>query len=84
MKKDLIKNYISKLTMEDVINYLKKEAVPATKEEIETLYQTIKTKYDEILDSDFLKFIKNYQTKFNHKLYNKIIEKYEEYKKFLK
>ena len=84
MKKDLIKKYISKLTMEDVINYLKKEAVPATKEEIEVLYQTIKTKYDEILDSDFLKFIKNNQKKFNHKLYNKIIEKYEEYKKFLK
>ena len=83
MKKELIKNYINKLTMDDIINYLKKECIPATKEELETLYTTIKTKYNEILDSDFLKYIRNYQTKFNKKLYNKIIEKYNEYKKFI-
>ncbi len=83
MKKDLIKNYISKLTIEDIINYLKKEMIPATKEEIDTLYTTIKTKYNEILDSDFLTYIKKYQSKFNQKLYNKIIEKYNEYKKFI-
>ena len=57
--------------------------VPATKEEINLLYTTIKTKYNEILDSDFLTYIKNYQTKLNKKLYNKIIEKYNEYKKFI-
>ena len=83
MRKDLIKNYISKLTIEDIINYLKKEAIPASKEEIEILYKTIKTKYNEILDSDFINYIKDYQTKFNKKLYNKIIEKYNEYKKFI-
>lgn len=83
MKKDLIKNYINKLTIEDIINYLKKEMVPATKEEINLLYTTIKTKYNEILDSDFIIYIKNYQTKFNKHLYNKIIEKYNEYKKFI-
>ena len=83
MKKELIKNYINKLTIEDIINYLKKEAIPATKEEIDTIYTTIKTKYNEILDSDFLNYIKEYQSKFNKKLYNKIIEKYNEYKKFI-
>ena len=83
MKKDLIRNYINKLTIEDIINYLKKEAIPASKEEIEILYKTIKTKYNEILDSDFINYIKDYQTKFNKKLYNKIIEKYNEYKKFI-
>ena len=83
MKKDLIKNYINKLTIEDIIKYLKKEMVPATKEEINLIYTTIKTKYDEILESDFLNYIKKYQTKFNKTLYNKIIEKYNEYKKFI-
>ena len=83
MKKDLIKNYIKNLTIDDIIHYLQKEKIPAAREEIETLYTTIKTKYNEIIESDFLKFIKDYQSKFNQKLYNKIIEKYNEYKKFI-
>ena len=83
MKKEFIKNYINKLTKNDIIDYLNKELIPATKEEINLLYEKIKTEYDIILDSDFIKYIQNYKNRFNAKLYSKILEKYNEYKKFI-
>lgn len=83
MKKELIKNYINKLTKNDIVEYLNKEFIPATKEEINLLYEKIKTEYDLILDSDFMKYISNYKNKLNTKLYSKILEKYNEYKKFI-
>ena len=83
MKKELIKNYINKLTKNDIVEYLNKEFIPATKEEINLLYEKIKTEYDLILDSDFMKYISNYKNKLNAKLYSKILEKYNEYKKFI-
>ncbi len=83
MKKELLKNYINRLTKQDIINYLSKECVPASNEEIDMIYNAIKNDYEEILNTNFMSYISNYKLNFNQELYKKIIEKYNEYKKFI-
>ena len=83
MKKELLKNYISRLTKQDIINYLSKECIPASNEEIDMIYSAIKNDYEEILNTNFMSYISNYKLSFNPELYKKIIEKYNEYKKFI-
>lgn len=83
MKKELLKNYISKLTKQDIINYLSKECIPASNEEIDMIYNAIKNDYEEILETNFMNYISNYKLNFNPNLYRTIIEKYNQYKKFI-
>lgn len=83
MKKELLKNYINNLTKQDIINYLSKECIPASNEEIDLIYSAIKNDYDEILKSNFISYISKYELNLNKHLYQKIIEKYNEYKKFI-
>ncbi len=83
MKKELLKNYISKLTKQDIINYLSKECIPASNEEIDMIYNAIKNDYEEILETNFMNYISNYKLNFNPDLYRTIIEKYNQYKKFI-
>lgn len=83
MKKELLKNYISKLTKQDIINYLSKECIPASNEEIDMIYNAIKNDYEEILETNFINYISNYKLNFNPDLYRTIIEKYNQYKKFI-
>lgn len=83
MKKQILEMYINKLTKQDIVNYLSKECVPASNEEIDLIYKAIKNDYNEILESDFNSYISNYKLTFNKALYEKIIEKYNEYKKFI-
>lgn len=42
MKKELLKGYINRLTKQDIINYLSKECVTASDEEIDMIYNAIK------------------------------------------
>jgi len=83
MKKQILEMYIKKLTKDDIVNYLSKECIPASNEEIDLIYNAIKNDYNEILESDFNSYISNYKLTFNKALYEKIIEKYNEYKKFI-
>ena len=83
MKKELLKNYISRLTKQDIINYLSKECIPASNEEIDMIYNAIKNDYEEILETNFMNYISNYKLNFNANLYRTIIEKYNQYKKFI-
>ena len=83
MKKEFIKSYIEGITKEDIINYLSKECVPASDTEIDLIYNAVKNDYNEILDTDFMSYISNYKLNFDEDLYKKIIEKYNEYKKFI-
>ena len=82
MKKELIINYIEKLTKEDIQKYISKEKIQHTKEEINIIYNSIKNDYNEILN-DFTSYIKEFKNKLNDELYTKIIEKYNQYKKFI-
>ena len=83
MKLEIIKNYISKLKKEDVIDYLNKENVYASDDEINLIYEAIMSNYQNIENIDFMSYISNYKLSLNENLYNKIIEKYNEYKKFI-
>ena len=83
MKKDLIKSYAKNITRDDIVAYLQKECVPASNEEIDMIYNAIKNDADEILSTDFMSYISNYKLSFNEELYKRIIEKYNEYKKFI-
>lgn len=83
MKKELLKNYINKLTKEDIINYLSHESIEASNDEIDMIYNAIKNDYEEILNTDFMSYISNYKLNFNPELYKTIIEKYNQYKKFI-
>ena len=83
MKIDLIKNYISKLKKEDIINYLNKENLPYSNEEVDLIYDGIMSNYQNLENIDFNTYITNYKYNLNETLYNKIIEKYNEYKKFI-
>ena len=82
MYKNLILNYINKITKFDIENYISKENIEHTKEEIDLIYQAIKNDYNEILDN-FQNYITKFKGKLNTNLYNKIIEKYNQYKKFI-
>lgn len=83
MKKQILEMYINKLTKQDIVNYLSKECIPASNEEVDLIYKAIKNDYNEILESDFNSYISNYKLTFNKSLYEKIVEKYNEYKKFI-
>jgi hypothetical protein len=83
MRIELLKNYINKLTKNDIINYLNKEKVYASNDEIDLIYNSIKNDFDYVLHNDFYTYLSKYKNKLNDNLYNKIIEKYNEYKKFI-
>lgn len=83
MKKELILKYINNLEKEDIIKYLDKENLEYTTEEIDLIYNAIKNDYDVIMYGDFDKYISNYKFNINSNLYNNIISKYYQYKKFI-
>ncbi|MBQ7789915.1 MAG: hypothetical protein IJ399_01475 [Bacilli bacterium] len=82
MNKNLIINYIEKITKQDIQKYISKENIEHTKEEIDIIYQAIKNDYNEILNN-FQNYILKFKNRLNTNLYNKIIEKYNQYKKFI-
>ena len=82
MNKNLIITYINKITKQDIEKYISKENIQHTKEEIDLIYESIKNDYYEILNN-FQNYIVKFKDKLNTNLYNKIIEKYNQYKKFI-
>lgn len=82
MNKNLIINYINKITKQDIEKYISKENIQHTKEEIDLIYESIKNDYYEILNN-FQNYIQKVKDKVNPNLYNKIIEKYNKYKEFI-
>ena len=83
MKKELIKNYVNKLTKQNIIDYLSKECISASNEEIDLIYNTIKNNTDELLNSEPISYMQKHNIILNKQLMLKIVEKYNEYKKFI-
>ncbi len=83
MNKNLIKKYASNLTKEDILKFGESEGVNINENELNKIYYIIKNNGDEILEGNFYEIINNYKNDFNPILFNKIIEKYEKYKKFI-
>ncbi len=83
MKKELIKSYVNRLTKQNIIDYLSKECISASNEEIDLIYNTIKNNTDELLNSEPISYMQKHNIILNKQLMLKIVEKYNEYKKFI-
>ncbi len=82
MYENIIKNYVDKLTKEDIINYSKKEDIFLNDNEINVIYDEIKNKWKQLYNGN-TRVITDLENKINNKAYNKLINLYNTYKKFL-
>lgn len=82
MYENIIKNYVDKLTKEDIINYSKKEDIFLNDNEINVIYDEIKNKWKQLYNGN-TRVITDLENKINNKAYNKLIDLYITYKKFL-
>lgn len=76
----LIKEYIKKLTEEDIYNYAKKEGIILLDEELKTIYIYIKNYYEVLLNDDCTFIFEELKDKLRKETYNKIVELYNKYK----
>ncbi len=83
MNKNIIKNYAMNLTKEDVINFASKEGISVSEEEAELFLDTIHEDADYILDGHALEIIEAKKDKISEDAYNKLLELYDKYKKFI-
>ncbi len=83
MKIELLKNYINKITKDDIRKYISKEYICASEEEIDIIYNAIKYDYEEILNTNVIDYITKHNLDINQELFKKIVEKYNYYKKFI-
>ncbi len=81
MNNFLIKKYINKLTKQDIINYINNQKLTLSKQEIDIIYYYIKNKYNEFLNGNEEKILKEIKTKVSPKTYQIIQEYYNLYKK---
>ncbi len=77
---NLIKKYVDLLKKEDIINYSNKQNIILNKNELDLIYNTIKTRWNEIIN-DGIKVINEYKDKIEENTYKKLIELYEKNKK---
>lgn len=82
MYENIIKNYVDRLTKEDIINYSKKEDIFLNDNEINVIYYEIKNKWKQLYNGN-TRVITDLENKINNKAYNKLIDLYNTYKKFL-
>ena len=83
MNKNIIKSYAMNLTKEDIINFGFKEGITVTEEEAELFLDTIKEDADYILDGHALEIIEAKKDKMSESAYNKLLELYDKYRKFI-
>lgn len=80
---NIIKKYINYLKKEDIVNFAKKEGVSLTNIELDTIYNVIKTRWEEIYNNG-INVINEYKNKLNKITYDKLIELYTYYQKRIK
>lgn len=80
----LIKNYIKKLTKEDILNFCYKENIKLNNEELDLAYVYIKKYWREFLKKDPSNIFYELKNKLSDSTYKKMIEIYEKYKIYKK
>lgn len=75
-----IKEYIKKITEDDIDNYAKKEGITLTNEELKIIYLYIKNYWEVILNSDCTFIFEELKAKLRNETYKKVIELYNKYK----
>ena len=79
--KFLIKNYVEKLTEEDIENFAIKEGITLLDKEKRILYIYIKNYWETLLEKDSTFIFEELKEKLQPKTYEKVIELYNKYKK---
>ena len=83
MNKGLIKAYAFSLTTDKVKKFAEKEGIIVTDEEANLFIETIKENADYILDGHALEVIESKKEKMSESSYEKLLELYDKYKKFI-
>lgn len=83
MNKNLIKTYVLKLDTEKIINFARSEGIELTISEAEMFESTIKDNIDDILNGNGLEIIESKKNSMNERTYDKLLELFYEYKKFI-
>lgn len=76
-----IKEYIKKITEEDIYNYAKKEGIILLDHEVKIIYVYLKNYWEVFLNEDSTFLFEELKEKLEPKTYDKIIELYNKYKK---
>ena len=83
MNKNIIKTYALNLNAKDVKDYALKEGINITDEEANLFISNIKEHADEILDGHGLEVIESIKDRISSESYNKLLELFNKYKKFI-
>ena len=75
----MIKNYINKMSIDDINRFLEKENMKINSNDINIVYIYIKNNFDEIL-KDEVKVLNRIKNDVNSDTYDKILLLYEKYK----
>ena len=81
MEELFLKNYISKLTKEDIIAYLNKENIKVSNIDIEVIYEYIKKYFMIFYKGEPNYLFKELKDKLSPIVYDKALELYKKYKK---
>ena len=79
--KDVIKRYISNLTIDDIKTYAKNKGCVVKEEECKIIYRYIKTYYENLLNKDDSCF-NELKKEINPDLYKIIVDLYNKYKDY--
>lgn len=79
----LIKEYIKKITEQDINNFAQKEGITLTNYELQTIYVYIKNYVDVFLHDDSTYLFEELKEKLQPNTYNKLVELYNKYKKYI-
>ena len=83
MNNSLIKMYAMKLDVEKVKNFARNEGIEISDEEANLFVTTIKENCDDILDGYGLEIIESKKNMMSPSTYDKLLELFNEYKKFI-
>lgn len=81
MYENIIRNYVSKLTLDDVKKYASIKNINANEKEMQIVYDFIKNHYDKLLSQDMTFIENNLKNKLRPSLYNTLLNLYNEEKK---
>ena len=80
MYENLIRNYVSKMTINDIKKYASIKNINATDKEMQTVYEFIKKYYSQINKNDMFFIEKYLKPKIRPQLYNELLILYNEAK----
>ena len=73
MYENIIRNYVSKMTIDDVKKYASIKNINANEEEMQIVYEFIKKNYSKIYNNDMDFIERNLKPKISNSLYNRLL-----------